>query len=112
MAETIIGAGGFIVPPPGYFEQAAAHRPQVRRPVHLRRSANRLGPHRRSHGSASSTGMSSPIMLVSAKGMGNGAPVGLTIATPEVADKYPGHHLRHVRRQPGLDGRGPGDAHT
>ena len=24
MAETIIGSGGFIVPPPGYFERAAA----------------------------------------------------------------------------------------
>ena len=24
MAETIIGSGGFIVPPPGYFEKAAA----------------------------------------------------------------------------------------
>ena len=29
-------------------------------------------------------------MLTSAKGMGNGTPIGLTIATPEVADKYPG----------------------
>ena len=31
-----------------------------------------------------------PDILTSAKGMGNGAPIGLTIATPEVADKYPG----------------------
>ncbi len=31
-----------------------------------------------------------PDMITSAKGMGNGAPVALTIATPEVADKYPG----------------------
>ena len=31
-----------------------------------------------------------PDILTSAKGMGNGAPIGMTIATPEVADKYPG----------------------
>src|SRR5436305_879131 len=31
-----------------------------------------------------------PDIMVSAKGMGNGAPVAMTIATPEVADKYPG----------------------
>ena len=31
-----------------------------------------------------------PDIITSAKGMGNGAPVALTIATPEVADKYPG----------------------
>src|SRR5262249_44532341 len=31
-----------------------------------------------------------PDIMVSAKGMGNGAPVALTIATPEVADKFPG----------------------
>ena len=31
-----------------------------------------------------------PDMITSAKGMGNGAPVAVTIATPEVADKYPG----------------------
>jgi 4-aminobutyrate aminotransferase-like enzyme len=31
-----------------------------------------------------------PDLLVSAKGMGNGAPVSVTIATPDVADKYPG----------------------
>jgi 4-aminobutyrate aminotransferase-like enzyme len=28
--------------------------------------------------------------MVSAKGMGNGSPVAMTIATPDVADKYPG----------------------
>ena len=61
-------------------------------------------------GSAFSTGTSNPDIMVSAKGMGNGAPVAMTIATPEVADKYPGHHLRHVRRQSGLDGGGDVDA--
>src|SRR5262249_26313452 len=31
-----------------------------------------------------------PDLITSAKGMGNGAPVAVTIATPEVADKFPG----------------------
>jgi 4-aminobutyrate aminotransferase len=31
-----------------------------------------------------------PDILTSAKGMGNGTPIGWTIATPEVADSYPG----------------------
>ncbi len=28
--------------------------------------------------------------MTSAKGMGNGAPIGWTVATPEVADAFPG----------------------
>ena len=31
-----------------------------------------------------------PDIITSAKGMGNGVPIGWTIATPEVADKFPG----------------------
>jgi 4-aminobutyrate aminotransferase-like enzyme len=31
-----------------------------------------------------------PDIITSAKGMGNGVPIGMTTATPEVADKYPG----------------------
>ena len=31
-----------------------------------------------------------PDIITSAKGLANGAPVGITVATPEVADKYPG----------------------
>jgi 4-aminobutyrate aminotransferase len=31
-----------------------------------------------------------PDMITSAKGMGNGVPIGWTIATPEVADAFPG----------------------
>ena len=31
-----------------------------------------------------------PDIITSAKGMGNGIPIGWTIATPEVADKFPG----------------------
>ncbi len=31
-----------------------------------------------------------PDIITSAKGMGNGVPIGMTTATPEVADSYPG----------------------
>ena len=31
-----------------------------------------------------------PDIITSAKGMGNGVPIGWTIATPEIADKFPG----------------------
>jgi 4-aminobutyrate aminotransferase-like enzyme len=88
-AETVIGAGGFIVPPPGYFEKAAA----IARKYgglfitdEVQAAWGRTGDHMFgiSHWNVT------PDILTSAKGMGNGAPIGLTIATPEVADKYPG----------------------
>ena len=88
-AETIIGAGGFIVPPPGYFEKAAA----IARKYgglfitdEVQAAWGRTGDHMFgiSHWNVT------PDILTSAKGMGNGAPIGLTIATPEVAAKYPG----------------------
>src|SRR5438552_8650465 len=88
-AETVIGAGGFIVPPPGYFEKAAG----IARKYgglfisdEVQAAWGRTGDHM--------FGIDhfkvSPDILTSAKGMGNGAPIGLTIATPEVADKFPG----------------------
>src|SRR5205814_4525836 len=65
------------------------HRAEVRRTGHQRRGAaawGRTGVHMFgiSHWNVT------PDVLTSAKGMGNGTPIGLTIATPEVADKYPG----------------------
>lgn len=88
-AETVIGAGGFIVPPPGYFEKAAG----IARKYgglfisdEVQAAWGRTGDHMFgiSHWKVT------PDVLTSAKGMGNGTPIGLTIATPEVADKYPG----------------------
>ncbi len=89
MAETIIGSGGFIVPPPGYFEKATA----IARKYgglfiadEVQTAWGRTGQHwwGIQHWDAK------PDIMVSAKGMGNGAPVAMTIATPEVADKFPG----------------------
>ena len=89
MAETVIGSGGFIVPPPGYFEKAAA----------IARKYGGLFIADEVQTAWGRTGGKmfgiehwdvQPDIMVSAKGMGNGSPVAMTIATPEVADKYPG----------------------
>lgn len=89
MAETIIGSGGFIVPPPGYFERA----------VGIARKYGGLFICDEVQTAWGRTGdkwfgiehwNAQPDVMVSAKGMGNGFPVAMTIATPEVADKFPG----------------------
>src|SRR4051812_19949727 len=89
MAETVIGSGGFMVPPPGYFERAVG----IARKYgglficdEVQAAWGRTGEHwwGIEHWDVK------PDIIVSAKGMGNGAPVAMTIATPEVADKYPG----------------------
>ena len=89
MAETILGSGGFIVPPPGYFEKAVA----------IARKYGGLFIADEVQTAWGRTGGKmfgiehwdvQPDIMVSAKGMGNGSPVAMTIATPVVADKYPG----------------------
>ena len=89
MAETIIGSGGFLVPPPGYFERAAA----IARKYgglficdEVQTAWGRTG--------GKMFGIQhwdvTPDIMVSAKGMGNGTPVAMTMATDDVAAKYPG----------------------
>ncbi|MDE2125409.1 MAG: aspartate aminotransferase family protein [Armatimonadetes bacterium] len=89
MAETILGVGGFIVPPPGYFERA----------VEIARRFGGLFICDEVQAAWGRTGDKwfgiehwavQPDIITSAKGMANGTPIGLTIATPEVADRYPG----------------------
>lgn len=89
LAETIIGSGGVITPPPGYFERA----------VGIARKYGGLFIADEVQAAWGRTGDKwfgiehwnvEPDMIVSAKGMGNGTPVAVTIATPEVADKLPG----------------------
>ncbi len=90
MAETVLGVGGFIVPPPGYFERA----------VEIARQHGGLFICDEVQTAWGRTGEKwfgiehwdvEPDILTSAKGMGNGTPIGMTIATPEVADSYPGN---------------------
>jgi 4-aminobutyrate aminotransferase-like enzyme len=89
MAETIMGSAGFIVPPPGYFEKAT----EITRKYgglfisdEVQTAWGRTGEHWWGIQHWKVT----PDIMVSAKGMGNGAPVAVTVATPEVADKFPG----------------------
>jgi 4-aminobutyrate aminotransferase len=89
MAEPILGVGGFIVPPPGYFERA----------VEIARKHGGLFIADEVQTAWGRTGEKwfgienwdvEPDIITSAKGLGNGAPIGITVATPEVADAYPG----------------------
>ncbi len=89
MAEPILGVGGFIVPPPGYFEKA----------VGIARNHGGLFIADEVQTGFGRTGEKwfgiehwdvEPDILTTAKGMGNGAPIAVTTATSEVADSFPG----------------------
>jgi 4-aminobutyrate aminotransferase len=89
MAEPILGVGGFVVPPAGYFERA----------VEIARKHGGLFIADEVQTGWGRTGDKwfgiehwdvEPDIITSAKGMGNGVPIGMTVATSEVADKYPG----------------------
>src|SRR4051812_8618591 len=89
MAEPILGVGGFIVPPPGYFERA----------VEITRKHGGLFIADEVQTGWGRTGDKwwgiehwdvEPDIITSAKGMGNGVPIGMTSATAEVADAFPG----------------------
>ncbi|HYN86088.1 MAG TPA: aspartate aminotransferase family protein [Pyrinomonadaceae bacterium] len=89
MAEPILGVGGFIVPPAGYFERA----------VEIARAHGGLFIADEVQTGWGRTGDKwfgiehwnvEPDIITSAKGLGNGVPIGMTTATPEVADKFPG----------------------
>ena len=89
MAETVLGVGGFIVPPPGYFEKAyeiARRYGGVCIADEVQTAWGRTGD----NWFGIEKWDVKPDIMVSAKGMGNGAPVALTMATAEIADKYPG----------------------
>ena len=89
MAETIIGSGGFIVPPKGYFERAVGIARKYGGLYIADEVQTAWGRTGGKWWGVEHYGVQ-PDIMVSAKGMGNGAPVAMTIATPEVADKFPG----------------------
>ncbi len=89
MAEPILGVGGFIVPPAGYFERVEE----------ITREHGGLFIADEVQTGWGRTGEKwfgiehwdvKPDIITSAKGMANGVPIGWTIATSEVADKFPG----------------------
>ncbi len=89
MSETILGAGGFIVPPKDYFKRVH----EITK-VHgglfisdeVQTAWGRTGD---KWFGIEHYGVE-PDMITSAKGMGNGVPIGWTIATEEVAKAFPG----------------------
>ncbi len=89
MAEPILGVGGFIVPPPEYFGIAyeiAREHGGLCISDEVQTGWGRTGDKWFGIEQWNVT----PDIMTSAKGMANGAPIGWTIATPEVADKFPG----------------------
>ena len=89
MAEPILGVGGFIVPPKGYFERVEEIVRQhggLLIADEVQTGWGRTGDKwfGIEHWDVK------PDIITSAKGMANGVPIGWTIATAEVADKFPG----------------------
>ncbi len=89
MAEPILGVGGFITPPKEYFGRVAE----------ITRNHGGLFIADEVQTGWGRTGDKwfgiehwdvEPDIITSAKGMGNGIPIGWTIATTEVADAFPG----------------------
>jgi 4-aminobutyrate aminotransferase-like enzyme len=87
IAETIQGVGGYVVPPPGYFAKAAE---VIRRYGGLliidevQTGFGRTGGH---WFGIEHSGVE-PDIMVMAKGIANGAPVGATITTDEIAKSW------------------------
>ena len=89
MAEPIQGVGGFIVPPPEYFKRVL---PIIKEAGGVFISDEVQTGWGRTGGKwfgIEQWGVEPDIMTF-AKGMGNGSPIGCTIATPEVADALQG----------------------
>jgi 4-aminobutyrate aminotransferase-like enzyme len=89
LAETIQGAGGFVVPPPGYFKIVA----------NIVRNYGGLFISDEVQTGFGRTGHKwfgiehwevEPDIMTGAKGTANGAPIGWTITRPEIADAYQG----------------------
>ena len=84
LAETVLGVGGFIVPPPGYFQRAAEiirHYGGLFICDEVQTGFGRLGD----HWFGIEHWQTEPDIMVMAKGIANGAPVGATLTRPEIA---------------------------
>jgi 4-aminobutyrate aminotransferase-like enzyme len=88
LAETIQGAGGYIVPPPGYFQRVA----EVIRGVggYLIIDEVQAGFGRTGKWFGIEHWDVVPDIMVMAKGIAGGLPVGATITTKEIANKWSG----------------------
>jgi 4-aminobutyrate aminotransferase len=92
IAEPIQGVGGFIVPPPEYFQLAVEI---VRRygGIFICDEVQTAWGRTGDRWCAIEHWGVEPEVITFAKGMGNGVPVGATIATPEVADSIKGNSI-------------------
>lgn len=89
IAETVMGVAGYVVPPPGYFQGAAEiirSRGGLLVIDEVQAGFGRCGDH---WFGIEHWGVE-PDIMVMAKGIANGAPVGATIATDEVAHAWRG----------------------
>ena len=92
IAETIMGVAGYVVPPMGYFEKAAEvirHYGGLLIIDEVQAGFGRCGDHWfgiQHHGVE-------PDIMVMAKGIANGAPVGATVTTDEIAHRWKGKHI-------------------
>jgi len=93
IAETIAGVGGIITPPPEYFKVLR----ETLEPFgtlliadEVQTGWGRLGDGM--FGMPSTYGVV-PDIITSAKGLGSGVPVGITITRPELADVFKGPHI-------------------
>ncbi len=93
IAETIAGVGGIITPPPEYFkvlQETLAPFGTLLIADEVQAGWGRLGDGM--FGISSTYGVV-PDIITSAKGLGSGAPIGITITRPEIADIFKGPHI-------------------
>jgi 4-aminobutyrate aminotransferase-like enzyme len=93
IAETVAGVGGIIAPPPEYFKvltETLAPFGTLLIADEVQAGWGRLGDGM--FGIVSSYGVV-PDIITSAKGLGSGVPIGITITRPELADVFKGPHI-------------------
>jgi 4-aminobutyrate aminotransferase-like enzyme len=93
IAETIAGVGGIVTPPPEYFtvlRETLEPFGTLLIADEVQAGWGRLGDGM--FGMVSSYGVV-PDIITSAKGLGSGVPIGITITRPELADVFKGPHI-------------------
>jgi 4-aminobutyrate aminotransferase-like enzyme len=93
IAETIAGVAGIITPPPEYFkvlQETLAPFGTLLIADEVQAGWGRLGDGM--FGMVSTYGVV-PDIITSAKGLGSGVPIGITITRPELADVFKGPHI-------------------
>lgn len=93
IAETIAGVGGIVTPPDEYFkvlQETLEPFGTLLIADEVQAGWGRLGEGM--FGMASSYGVV-PDIITSAKGLGSGVPIGITITRPELADVFKGPHI-------------------